>query len=141
MERDCINVITVSYPGRSTVTCARCRECPDGWTGMKTCIGMTCFVAVSGLENGQAVDRGCFTSQPVINTQCNKTRDESDGTPVYHVCCESHNLCNANTTLRFPFNSTSDVTRPPTITISPSTTTTPSATTTPSDLGMTLILF
>ena len=141
MERDCINVITVCYPGRSTVTCAQCRECPDGWTGMETCIGETCFVVVSALGNGQAVDRGCFNNQIVINTQCNKTISETDGTPLYRVCCELSNLCNANTIVRFPFNSTSDVTRPPTITILPSTTTTPSATTTPSDLGMTLILF
>ena len=75
------------------MTCAECRECPDGWTGSQTCIGSVCFVLVT--DQG-SVDRECLSGAAIISFQCNRTTTESDGTRVYNWCCSQSNLCNAN---------------------------------------------
>ena len=121
------DIIAVSCPGRSTLTCAECRDCPNGWTGTETCTGaVACFVSVFAARNTQGVDRGCYFGQLSINHQCNETIRETDGTLIRSFCCNESDFCNENTIVNFSFMS-DGTTPPPTTTI----TTTPAIVTSP----------
>ena len=103
-------VIRLFHSGSSTVTCAQCRECPDGWTGTETCTGTVCFVQTGG----ETVDRGCFSTNALISYWCNQTTIESDGIPTYRWCCNDTDFCNSNVSVSFPIQTSSNT--PPTIT-------------------------
>ena len=106
----------VSSPGSSTLTCAECRNCPDGWTGTETCNGVACFVSVYytiGNTVNTQVDRGCYFNQQIIIHRCSNTIQETDGTLGQSVCCNESDFCNENTTLNFSYVTTS-ASAPPT---------------------------
>ena len=96
------DIIAVSCPGRSTLTCAECRVCPNGWTGTETCTGaVACYVSVTA-RSTRVVDRGCFHNQATVNGLCNQIITETDGTQLHYFCCNESDFCNENTTVTFP---------------------------------------